>query len=473
MALATKCPHCNTIFRVAHDQLKLRGGIVRCGSCHEVFDGNAALVEPHSRPASSPAADYPAPFAPITPPAPAAPAVADHISFTEALAALDTRAAEMLTPTAEEAIYTLDLSGALADEETGGGARVWRHAQRDGAAPAMPERLLDLPGGLTLEGEDRLELDLDVEGETPPARPAFASRPAPKPEPEPEPEALPEPEPAPEPAPEPEPEPEPQSGLAQPSTPEQEQEQESAIPDWLATALRAAEAAEPQLPIDDDVVTLSSVDGRREPTFEESTAAAVLAPSLSTAHAAPTLPPADEANDADPDEPGFVKRERRRRQLGKAARIGMAVGSLLLVASLAYQCVATFRNQLAATLPASKPALQAICARAGCEVELPTQIDELTIEQGELQTVAEKTFAFTTLLRNQGGSGQTWPHIELILNDGADKPVLRRVFAPREYLNNPAELERGFPPRSEQTVKLYFELAQIKASGYHIAVFYP
>ena len=29
------------------------------------------------------------------------------------------------------------LSGALADEEPGG-ARVWRHAQRDGAAPAMP-----------------------------------------------------------------------------------------------------------------------------------------------------------------------------------------------------------------------------------------------------------------------------------------------------------------------------------------------
>src|SRR5471030_3223136 len=46
MALATKCPHCNTIFRVAADQLKLRGGIVRCGTCKEVFDGNAALVDP-------------------------------------------------------------------------------------------------------------------------------------------------------------------------------------------------------------------------------------------------------------------------------------------------------------------------------------------------------------------------------------------------------------------------------------------
>src|SRR3954468_6645659 len=45
MALATICPHCHTTFRVASDQLKLRGGIVRCGACHEVFDGNAVLVD--------------------------------------------------------------------------------------------------------------------------------------------------------------------------------------------------------------------------------------------------------------------------------------------------------------------------------------------------------------------------------------------------------------------------------------------
>src|SRR6476661_6947099 len=45
MALATKCPHCKTTFRVASDQLKLRGGIVRCGTCTQVFDGNASLVD--------------------------------------------------------------------------------------------------------------------------------------------------------------------------------------------------------------------------------------------------------------------------------------------------------------------------------------------------------------------------------------------------------------------------------------------
>ncbi|WP_052765432.1 DUF3426 domain-containing protein [Pandoraea apista] len=44
--LATRCPHCHTVFRVVADQLKLRDGLVRCGNCREVFDGRAYLCEP-------------------------------------------------------------------------------------------------------------------------------------------------------------------------------------------------------------------------------------------------------------------------------------------------------------------------------------------------------------------------------------------------------------------------------------------
>ncbi|WP_295996058.1 DUF3426 domain-containing protein, partial [Rugamonas sp.] len=150
-----------------------------------------------------------------------------------------------------------------------------------------------------------------------------------------------------------------------------------------------------------------------------------------------------------------------------------------LLAALLGQGIATFRNQLAAELPQLKPALTKVCAALGCKIELPTQIDDLNIEPGELQTVAENTYAFTTLLRNSGAITQTWPHIELVLNDNADKPVLRRVFAPRDYLSAPADstpaalAAQGFAPHSEQSVKLYFEIVQLKASGYHIAVFYP
>jgi len=43
MALATRCPNCQALFRVAPDQLKLRGGLVRCGACRHVFDAIGTL----------------------------------------------------------------------------------------------------------------------------------------------------------------------------------------------------------------------------------------------------------------------------------------------------------------------------------------------------------------------------------------------------------------------------------------------
>ena len=46
VSLATRCPHCATVFRVQPAQLSARGGKVRCGKCTQVFDGVAGLVAP-------------------------------------------------------------------------------------------------------------------------------------------------------------------------------------------------------------------------------------------------------------------------------------------------------------------------------------------------------------------------------------------------------------------------------------------
>ena len=45
MVLATHCPYCSTSFRVVPDQIKLRGGWVRCGVCNEAFDSTEYLFE--------------------------------------------------------------------------------------------------------------------------------------------------------------------------------------------------------------------------------------------------------------------------------------------------------------------------------------------------------------------------------------------------------------------------------------------
>lgn len=40
----TRCPGCNTVFRVTDAQLELRDGQVRCGHCRTVFDGRERLI---------------------------------------------------------------------------------------------------------------------------------------------------------------------------------------------------------------------------------------------------------------------------------------------------------------------------------------------------------------------------------------------------------------------------------------------
>ena len=44
-SLATRCTACGTVFRVVQDQLRVAGGMVRCGRCGEVFNAAQALID--------------------------------------------------------------------------------------------------------------------------------------------------------------------------------------------------------------------------------------------------------------------------------------------------------------------------------------------------------------------------------------------------------------------------------------------
>ena len=43
--MLTRCPHCQTAFRVTSEQLKLRQGQVRCGECRGVFNALESLAD--------------------------------------------------------------------------------------------------------------------------------------------------------------------------------------------------------------------------------------------------------------------------------------------------------------------------------------------------------------------------------------------------------------------------------------------
>ncbi len=408
MALATICPHCHTRFRVASDQLKLRGGIVRCGACNEVFDGNAALVDAAARQAAEPA---PAEAPPPPPEQPDAPAESASDAFDAEVASID--AAEV-AETESEPEYVLDFDTTLmplpneepATEPELPAPAAFEPRRGDEAEPepVIDEEIVALPP------PDEDEVD-EAPGEAPPQPPVY-----------------------------------------------------DAGPDSLAPFLtRASAAAEPW--VAPAPVAAVSKPARRNAARRQQAAAKPAPPAAPDPFDADTVPASDE--------PEFVRRVRLKEQTGRTRRLVLGAACALLLVLLAVQAMSTFRNVLAARYPAAKPALAATCAVFGCKVELPAQIDTLSVETGELQSLGANAFSYSTLLRNPGTLAQAWPHIELALTDANDKPLVRRVFTPAQYLPPGVAVAKGIGPRTEQPVKLYFELNQVKASGYHIAIFYP
>lgn len=61
-SFVTQCPHCQTSFRVTHNQLSVARGVVRCGHCLQVFNAAKQLLE-QNRTSSAPAAPIQAPEA--------------------------------------------------------------------------------------------------------------------------------------------------------------------------------------------------------------------------------------------------------------------------------------------------------------------------------------------------------------------------------------------------------------------------
>ena len=69
MSLITRCPTCETMFRVVPDQLRVSEGWVRCGQCAEVFDATQNMVPPAGGAALAPPAPVSMPLRPPSTPA--------------------------------------------------------------------------------------------------------------------------------------------------------------------------------------------------------------------------------------------------------------------------------------------------------------------------------------------------------------------------------------------------------------------
>ena len=178
--------------------------------------------------------------------------------------------------------------------------------------------------------------------------------------------------------------------------------------------------------------------------------------------------------ETEPSAPGFVQEARERERTGRAWTILLMLCVPLLLIALSAQLGYLFRNEIAARSPEAARYMRAACRRIGCTITLPAQIDALSIESRQLQALPDQAnhFELVVLLRNISTTSQTWPALDLQLNDAIGQAEIRKVFMPSDFLKA-SEIRAGIPSASEREIRLRFELSGDPAYGFNIRIFYP
>jgi predicted Zn finger-like uncharacterized protein len=155
-------------------------------------------------------------------------------------------------------------------------------------------------------------------------------------------------------------------------------------------------------------------------------------------------------------------------------RIGWALAAVLLAALLVAQAGYRYRTEIAVLAPETRAWLDAACRSLGCEVPLPRRADLMSIDSSDLQADPrrEGVIVLNALLRNRARTVQEFPALELTLTDEADRPVLRRVLRPGDYIDK-ARVAQGLAAGAEAQLRVYLDPSRARATGYRLYLFYP
>jgi predicted Zn finger-like uncharacterized protein len=180
-----------------------------------------------------------------------------------------------------------------------------------------------------------------------------------------------------------------------------------------------------------------------------------------------------------PDEPAadvsFVRQARRRafwrRPLVRAFLLLLV---LVLGGALAAQVAIHDRNRIAAMQPQLRPALEQLCAYAGCTVGPPRQIEAIAIDSSTFNKLRSDTYRLSFTLKNSAATPVATPSMELTLTDTQDQPVLRRVLSPAELGASSATLGPG----AEWSGSVALGVGAVgggsgRIAGYRLLAFYP
>lgn len=150
------------------------------------------------------------------------------------------------------------------------------------------------------------------------------------------------------------------------------------------------------------------------------------------------------------------------------------LGSLLLLLLAVLQSLYFLRDEIAIYYPDLKPYLVQACQPLSCSINLPKQIESIIIDDSDMQEDADHSglVRFSSTLINNGSHLLAYPNLELTLTDTDDKPVLRRIFKPAEYLPTDNKIEDGIRAGEQVRIQLAITTSDIAVAGYRVFVTY-
>ncbi|MNX93068.1 hypothetical protein D3C86_1252410 [compost metagenome] len=413
-SFVTQCPHCQTSFRVSHAQLSVARGVVRCGSCLQVFNAARQLLEQAGK--ESPVAT---PLPPVQPAEPLDPTPPRAISQKQWSAT-------------ELDLDSLDLDEELArleQREIQPATELGRHrddslsARRDSAGQDDEEPWSD--SLFSASAADRAPVDepLDsLEAPEPTPEPSKASRT------------------------------EPSLSLEPVDLDDEQQPPQLRLNDPLDAPLsheRLSAADESE--IDDDLPSIEPLRKRRERS--EPGVRAEMLQDLT-------------------DDPLQLDWQKRRSPWGR--RLLWLLLVLIAAGALAGQYIAYHFDELARQ-DQYRPWFQQLCPQIGCTV--PSKVDIAKIKSSNLVVRSHPEFngalVVDAIIYNRAPFSQPFPLLELRFADLNGHLIASRRFKPGEYLNGDLEGMAEMPPQTPIHIALDILDPGAKAVNYSLSFHSP
>ncbi|BCQ24216.1 zinc-ribbon domain-containing protein [Caballeronia sp. NK8] len=440
MALATRCPHCETVFKLDPHLLAPHDGRVRCGHCQEVFDAAHHRFELPDEPAAAGVAQHAA-------------IIDDDVAVGPTTSSPDASARAPVTPVTSEAPLK---------------PRPFAPRKLDLDTPSQP-----VPPFGTKPGEDS-ERTVYVDS------PAFANASGPARS------APPRTEPAQSDAAN-----EPSALPSEPDRLKQFIRVRSPHPDAANAAQGGAAAPLGEPPV---APFAGPVDDRAEPFIGP-------APQLDAPPARPAPEPPAASAWRNDEEPAFsakppaparrtsaneafpvIRESREARESrapvrpapSKAKRVVGIIVAVLLALLLLVQLAWWQRETVMVYVPGSHSLYSDVCDQIGCTISPPRNIDGLQIESSGLRQVdGPHKLELKLSLRNRLDVALAYPALELTLLDDKNNVAIRRVLWPQDYARPGTIFAVGLPPQSAQPVVVRLDTGDAVAANYRVQVFYP